>query len=96
MIWWWVGFIEADDSCRSGAFVRAPSIMPDRAVAAIIELRGLDTGTATHLDVRSLPRLDDQIPDHFLDRVLNLDELSEIDRILGGDGTFTIPASMRG
>lgn len=42
-----------------------------------------------------LPGLDDQIPEHYLNRKLGIEEAQELDRYMGGDGTFTVPAEER-
>ncbi len=42
-----------------------------------------------------LPRLTDQIPSTYFERFLYTHDLSEIDVILGGDGTGMVPADQR-
>lgn len=42
-----------------------------------------------------LPRLTDQIPHTYFERYLSAQDLAQIDIILGGDGTGTVPADER-
>lgn len=84
MIWHYITEYE-DGHPVSACFIRAPG----RTTAVMTAIsRGL-IGIFSKTDVRALPRLQDQIPDRFLDRRLELEDLQELDIYCGGDGTGT-------
>lgn len=73
--------------------IEAPINLPDPGVMALISIRELHPGGRPR--IHRLPRLTDEIPSRYYDRKLTREELMEIDRILGGDGSCTIPAHER-
>ncbi len=72
---------------EGACFVRAPSMN-------VAKLMATNLGVFP-TKVISLPLLADQIPDEYIGRRLSSQYLSEIDVMLGGDGTGRVPADMR-
>jgi hypothetical protein len=89
MIFWYATSGHSDGGPFDGAcFVEAQS-------ANLAKMRAIFVCGVMPTQIQPLPRLRDEIPPEYLERRLSAFDLSEIDVILGGDGTGTIPADQR-
>ncbi len=87
-MWWYATSCHIDGEGFEGAcFVDAPSL-------SVAQLHAIRLG-AIASKIVPLPYLEDQIPQHYLGRFLGAGDLQQIDIILDGDGTGTIPAEAR-
>jgi hypothetical protein len=89
MMWYYLSF--ADESGWLGAcFVKS---LAEFTAIAQAHIMGVNPGG--EVQVTPLPDLSGQIPSSFFERLLDENDLRELDKVLGGDGSLTTDIATR-
>jgi hypothetical protein len=91
-MWHYIEELDGYGNTVAACFIQAPSdFIADISARANRGFIGFFSKTRH----RQLPGLTDQIPEQYLDRRLDLDDLRSLDIYCGGDGTGTRPIEER-